>query len=409
MIRLLIFMILSFSCVAGAFEPLKNAKVALFWDYDKAITAEEIALMKLKVMLYLQEHMKVVKESDHVPEWLNEYHRSYNQKNMKALNSDIDPGIDNCIIVHYARKIVYELPGSSQMVIYIPGMGSIDMTDDDPDWCHQSLLSIDIYERNTGKRVYTFISNKESGSMNSYDQEEFNDNIEEIAEDMEERFFKEENWDFFTTPGMMKRDTSYVSTVIKKRLLYLFCKLPVIGESIPVKIGIDEYGTVIDVNLNDSISSAVSNIVRTFFESINFGRNAVPNDTEYIHIKLTQSNFKNVNLINGYYASIHGYRDAEEVWRIMQWHIDQFVSRKSVIMGDRAKEYLHVGFTINKTGNVEGLQFLDGTKYALKGDKKNTRIISGWEFGDKNDDRDYGTKVECIFSLEENKIRVKTR
>lgn len=409
MIRFVFCTILCCVYIVSAFEPLNGLKCSVYWDYDRAINAEEVSLMKQKIREYLNTHTKIINESDNVPAWLSDYHTRYNQKTTIALNSDIDTKINDVIIVHYERKIVYDLPGSTPIIIWYPGIMSLDMTDDDPDWCHQSLLSIDIYERTTGKRVYTFISNQESGSMNSYDQEEFNDNIDKIADDIDEHFFDEDCWNVFTNTfhNKKQRDTVSISTAIKKQLVNLFGKFSTDITNMPIKIGIDEYGNVFDVTQNRNAAAATSHLVDTFFKSINFGRTVVPNDTEYINVELTQSNFKNVNLVNGYYANIYGYRDAEEVWKIMQWHIDQFVSKKSLMFGDRSKEYLHVGFVINKNGNVENLQFIDGTENALKRDKKNTKIISGWEFGNKNDDRDMGTKVECVFSLEENKIHVK--
>jgi hypothetical protein len=407
---MLFFILLCFVSTFGAFEPLKNVNVAVFWDYDSTINAEEVSLMKQKIMAYLKFHTNVVNECDNVPVWLKKYHYGYNLKTVTTLNSEIDNKIDDIVMVHYERKIVYDLPGSSPMHVFVPyALVSFDMTDDDPDWCHQSNVSIDIYNRTSGKRVYTFLSNQESGSMNSYDQEEFNDNIDKITEDIDEHFFDEECWNIFTSARQSKkqRDTVSISAAIKKRLVNLFGKFNTNITNVPLKIGIDEYGNVFDVSQNSNITSTTSHLVDTFFKSINFGRTIIPNDTEYINIELTLSNFKNVNLVNGYYANIYGYRDAEEVWKIMQWHIDQFVSKKNMIINDRSKEYLHIGFVINKNGNVENLQFIDGTKNALKWDQKNTKIISGWEFGNKNDDRDVGTKVECVFSLEENKIHVK--
>jgi hypothetical protein len=410
MIRLLFCTILCFVYAVSAFEPLKNVNAAVFWDYDSTINAEEVSLMKQKIMAYLKAHTNVVNESDIVPVWLKKHHHGYNSKTVTALNSEIDHKIDDIILVHYERKIVYDLPGSTPIHAFVPyALVRFDMTDDDPDWCHQSNLSIDVYNRTSGKRVYTFISNQESGSMNSYDQEEFNDNIDKIAEDIDEHFIDENCWNIFTSTlhSQKQRDTVSVSTAIKKRLVNLFGKFSTDITNVPIKIGIDEYGNVFNVTQNSNAASATSHLVDTFFTSINFGRKIVPNDTEYINVELTQDNFKNIQLINGYYANISGYRGAEEVWKIMQWHIDQFVHKKNMMYGDWAKEYLHIGFVINKNGNVENLQFLDGTKNALKREQKNIKIISGWEFGNKNDDRDMGTKVESVFSLEENKIHVK--
>jgi hypothetical protein len=408
MINYKIPLLLFFALSVYAFEPLKDQSIMIFWDYDASINDSEIALMKKMVKEPFRKKASFPKENDSIPQWLQDYHSKYNRYAVKPIHNT-DNKIGKIMLVHYERKIVYDLPGSFQILAFIPyGMVPITMTDDDPDWCHQSMLSIDIYDVKTGKRNYTFVSNQESGSMNSYDQEEYDDNIESIADDIDERFFDVNSWKLFEDSYTKKtiRDTSSLVIPLKKSLCVLFDNKLLGPDSVTVTVSVDEFGNVFDIKTN-RIGTATDTLFRKFFSTLNMGRVTLPNDKAVFRITFKSTSYQKFRMVNGYYATIDGYRDKEEIWKILNWHIDQYVKNWRMVSGNRSEEFLHIEFVINKSGNVENLVFVNGTGKALKNEEKSNKIISGWEFGNKGDEKDRGTHVECVFTLNNDKFSVK--
>jgi hypothetical protein len=380
------------------------------WDYDSNIGTQEITLLKQKIKEAFADKIKIAFETDKKPDWFNDYHFKYDRKRPLSLKGKGEHAVDEIVFIHYERSIIYGLPGDKPFFAYIPGgpIQTINMTDDDPDWIHQSQVSIDVYNVLTGKRHFTYIKMEESPSLNSYDQEEFDDNIESISEDVNENFFTSLKQNYFTErfPETTVRDPVTVRQVIKDYLVWLLMRECGSGcREASIKMSVDEWGNVFNVSISGP-GSSIEEIVKKFASTAKITRVTVPNDTAVFTMSFQPNDFRGLKMINGYYVDITGSREPNEVWRILNRHIDTLV-QATRIKDNGAEEFLEIKFAINNSGLVENLKIVNSTELITKHLKKLSKKINGWEFGNKGDEKDSGTTVECIFNFKKNKIELK--
>jgi hypothetical protein len=357
-----------------------------------------------------------------LPEEIKDYSTHYQKNRADA----IMPGHQNAeyiFIIKYSQQMTFGLSGDLQFSGYVGGADffngagyssvplTINVTDENPEWQYRSMFQLDIYNTINGKRVLTTIKNEESSSDDKSDRNSFLENISTIIEDIQESLFKRAPYSQYVTIINNKqplRNEAELKAAMTKSLFPLFACDGVQLKTYSIPLIIDEFGTVKPdtTPLQDSIAQLIVNC----FSSHQFQRVVKPGDTAHASLQFTVSSFFGKKLINGYYCSMQGTRDNQELWNILYQYIDEFVKHFTINYPDNGnKEAIHISFFINTKGKCENMKIIEATALVQKKAKKILEDLIDWDFGIKRDERFPMAEVEVVFSFDKNKSIIKIK